>query len=206
MLFEHGFTRCPVESAHDAHEARHRVFVVAARIGRERRPDLLEERLAARHREQRELEQDQRVHDLGVVEGELGADCRTAGMAGDVGARDSEVVEECRGVRSVIRDGHRGWGMRAADPTSLVVADELVAVGQRRLRQQWEEAVGEDGADEQHGFARSDHLVFELDAVDVCDFHGSSFPDWLVASGPPGPYWSCVSKTVTAVTPTVTFD
>ena len=49
-------------AAHDAHEDGEGAFVVAAAVGLERRPGLLEEGLAAGHREQRQLEQDQRVH------------------------------------------------------------------------------------------------------------------------------------------------
>ena len=85
------------------------------------------------HREQRQLQQDQRVHGLGMVERQLGGDRGAARVAGDVGARHAEVVEERGGVGGVVGDAHRGWGVGAADPTPLVVADQLVAVGQRRL-------------------------------------------------------------------------
>ena len=112
--------------------------------------------------------------DLGVVEGQLGGDRRAAGVAGDVRARHAEMVEERGGVGGVVRDAHRPRGVGAADPATLVVADQLVAVGQRRFREERQEPVGEDGADEQHRFARSDHLVLELDAVDLCDLHESS--------------------------------
>ena len=80
-----------------------------------------------------ELQQDQRVHGLGMVEGQLGGDRRAAGVAGDVGARHAEVVEERGRVGGVVRDAHRRRGVGAADPTALVVADQLVAVGQRRF-------------------------------------------------------------------------
>ena len=120
------------------------------------------------------------------------ATARAAGVAGDVGARHSEMVEERRGVGGVVGDAHRRRGVGAADPTPLVVSDQLVAVGQRRFGQERQEAVGEDGADEQHRFARSDHLVLQLDAVDLCDLHGSSFrgcPHRFSWHGypPPGP-------------------
>ena len=96
-------------------------------------PACREEGLAAGHREQRRLQQDQRVHRLGMVEGQLGGDRRAAGVAGDVGAPHTEVVEQRRGVGGVVGDAHRRRGVRAADPTPLVVADQLVAVGQRRF-------------------------------------------------------------------------
>ena len=119
-------------------------------------PAGFEERLAAGHREQRRLQQGQRVHLLGVVEGQLGRDRRAAGVARDVGAPHTEMVEQRGSVGGVVRDAHRRRRVGAADPTPLVVADQLVAVGQRRFCEERHEAVGEDMADEQHGFARSD--------------------------------------------------
>jgi len=66
-----------------------------------------------------------------------------------------------------------------------VVPDELVAVGERRFRQQRQEAVGDDGADEQHGFARSAHLVVQIYAVDCCALHeSSSFAAGFVVGNP----------------------
>src|SRR5712691_3613620 len=81
------------------------------------------------------------------------------------------MVEERRGVGGVVRDAHWRRGVGAADPTPLVVSDQLVAVGQRRFRKERQEPIGEDGADEQHGLARSDHLAFKLYAVDLCSLH-----------------------------------
>ena len=81
-----------------------------------------------------------------------------------------------------------------------MVADELVAVGERRLCDERQEAVRNDGADEQHRFARSGHLVLQFYAVDLYALHGFSSFD----AGVCGPQPICVSKTVTAVTPTVT--
>jgi hypothetical protein len=92
-------------------------------------------------------------------------------VAGDVGAPQTELVEQRGGVRGVVRDAHRRRGVRAADPAALVVADELVVVGERRFCDQRQEAVRDDGADEQHRLARSGCLVFQFYAVDV---YGSS--------------------------------
>ena len=114
--------------------------------------------------------------------------------------RTTEMVEQRRGVGGVVGDAHRRRGVCASDPAALVVADELVAVGERRFCEQRQEAVRDDGADEQHRFARSGHLVFQVDAVDVYALHGS----FSFGAGCCGPQPICVSKTVTAVTPTVT--
>jgi hypothetical protein len=62
-----------------------------------------------------------------------------------------------------------------------VVSDQLVAIGQRRFFDERQEAVGEDGADEQYGFARSDHLVFQFYAVDLYALHASSsLAEWVL--------------------------
>jgi hypothetical protein len=84
------------------------------------------------------------VHGLRAVERHLGSDHRAGGVAGDMGARHSQPVEERRRVGGVVRHAHRRRGRGAADPTPLVVADQPVAVGQRRFGQQWQEPVGED--------------------------------------------------------------
>jgi hypothetical protein len=52
-VFEHGSARCPVQAAHGTHEDGQRSLVVTASVRLERRPGLLEEGFAARHREQR---------------------------------------------------------------------------------------------------------------------------------------------------------
>src|SRR6188472_338133 len=109
-----------------------------------------------------------------MVECQLGGNRRAARVARNVDAWQTEVVKERRGVGSVVGDAHRRRSVRAADPAPLVVSDQLVAVGQRRFFEERQEAVGEDGADEQHGFARSDLLVFQFDAVDLYALHGSS--------------------------------
>ena len=51
------------------------------RVGVEHRAGALEERRAAGHREQRELQQDQGRHPVRVVEGQLRGDGRSAGVA-----------------------------------------------------------------------------------------------------------------------------
>ena len=86
----------------------------------------------------------------------------------------SEMVEERRGVGGVVGDAHGRGSVGAADPTPLVVPDELIAVGERGFRHERQEAVREHGTDEQHRFARSDHLIFQLDAIDLCVLHRSS--------------------------------
>ena len=170
------------------------------RVCLEHRAGGVQERIAERQRDQRRLQQRERVHLLGVVEGQLGCDRRAGGVARDVGAPHTEVLEQRRGVGGVIGDAHRRRGVRAADPTPLVVADELVAVGQRRLWKERHEAVGDEHVDQQHGLACSAHLVFQFDAVDVYALHGSS----SFAAEVGGPQPICVSKAVTAVTLTVT--
>ncbi len=163
-----------MEAADRAHEHRECAGVVSACIRLERRPGLFEEGFATGHGEQRELQQDQRVHALGIVERQLGGDRRAAGVTCNVGAPQAEAVEERRGVGSVVGDAHRGRGVRAAGPAPLVVPDELVVVGQCRFLDERQEAVGEDGADEQYRLARSDHFVFQLCAVDLYAPHASS--------------------------------
>src|SRR5215211_12109 len=110
------------------------------------------------------------------------------------------MVEQGRGVGGMVRDADGRRGAGASDPATLVVPDELVAVGERRFRQQRQEAVGDDGADEQHGFP-------PLRSPRSPDLGRSRLRSaWvlLVAAGfvvrqPIG-----VSKTITAVTSTVT--
>ena len=77
-LLEQRLACWPVEAAHGAHEHGQRPHVVAAFVCLERRPGLFEECPAAGHREQRHLEQDQRVHGLGLVECQLGGNGRSA--------------------------------------------------------------------------------------------------------------------------------
>jgi hypothetical protein len=56
---------------------------------------------------QRWVRQDQLVHGLGMVECQLGGGRRAAGVAGDVGARHSPMVEDRRGVGGVAPDADR---------------------------------------------------------------------------------------------------
>ena len=86
----------------------------------------------------------ERVHVLGVVECQLRGDRRAAGVAGDVGGSHAEMVEQRRGVGGVVGDAHRRRGVGASEPAALVVADELVAVGERRFCEQRQEAVRDD--------------------------------------------------------------
>jgi hypothetical protein len=95
-------------------------------------------------------------------------------VACDVDTRQTETVEEGCGVGGVVGDAHRRRGMCAADPPPLVVSDQLVLVRERRFCNERQEAVGQDGADEQYRFARSDDLVFQYYAVDLYAPHVSS--------------------------------
>src|SRR4051812_43817287 len=97
-------------------------------------------------------------------------------MPRDVSAPQTEVLEQRRSVGGVLCDAHWRWSVRAADPTPLVVSDQLVAVGQCRLWQERYEAVGDEHVDQQQGLPCSTHLVFQLYAVDSCTVHDSS---WL---------------------------
>jgi len=63
------------------------------------------------------------------------------------------MVEDRSGVGGVVRNVHGRRGVCAANPTPLVISDQLVVVGQRRFGKERQEPVGEDGADEQDGFA-----------------------------------------------------
>ena len=110
---------------------------------------------APRQREQRELQQYQRVDRLGMVECQLGGDLRARGVTCDVSAPQTEMLEERRSVGGVVSNGHRRRSVGAADPAALVVSNQLVAVGKLRYRKERQKAVGKDGVDEQHGLARS---------------------------------------------------
>jgi hypothetical protein len=120
------------------------------------------------------------MHLLWVVEGQLGSDRCAGGMAHDVNAPHPEVVEQRRGVGGVLSYAHRRWSVRAANPTPLVVPDQLVVMCQRRLWKERHEAVGDEHVDQQHGFPCSAHLVFQLYAVDLCAVHDSSWPGLVV--------------------------
>ena len=109
-----------------------------------------------------------------MVQRQLGGDRSAAGVSRDVGLADPEVVEQGRGVGRVVGDADRSWSAGAADPATLVVADQLVTVGEDRFCQQRQEAVCEHRADEQHRLSRTHELVLQLHAVDRCAFHGSS--------------------------------
>ena len=66
-----------------------------------------EKGVAAGHREQRQFEQHERCDSVGLVERQLGGDCCAAGVADDVSAGDSQVVEQCGGVGGVVGHAHR---------------------------------------------------------------------------------------------------
>ncbi|WP_406180858.1 hypothetical protein [Streptomyces sp. NBC_01006] len=75
------------------------------------------------------------------------------------------MVEQRDGIGDVVGDGDLPEGVGAAAPAPLVVADELVALGECRFGHERDEPVGEDRADEQERLPGSADLVFELDAV-----------------------------------------
>ena len=127
-LLEQRSTLFPIEAACGGHEHGKRARVVAASVCLEHRAGGFQERTAERQRHQRRLQQSERVHLLGVVEGQLGSDRRAGGMARDVSAPHTEVLEQRRGVGGVLSYAHRRWSVRAADPTALVVSDQLVTV------------------------------------------------------------------------------
>src|SRR3954465_848574 len=131
-----GSTCFPIEAARGSHEHGESARVIAPSVCVEHRPGSFQKRTAERQRHQRRLQQSQRVHLLGVVEGQLGSDRRAGGMARDVSAPHTEVLEQRRGVGGMLSYAHRRWSVRAANPTPLVVSDQLVTVCQRRL---WQE-------------------------------------------------------------------
>jgi len=77
----------------------------------ERRLDLREEGFETGHRDQRRLQQHERMHVLGMVERHLRGDRRAARVARDVDGAQTEMVEYGRGVGGVVRDAHgrRVW-------------------------------------------------------------------------------------------------
>jgi hypothetical protein len=131
-FLEQGAARGPVEAGHGGHERGQRTRVIAASVRREDRSCLLEEGLAIRKREQQQLQEDQRVHGLGLVERELDGDRRAARVARDVSPRHAEMPEQRRGIGRVVADAHRRRRVGTAGPTPLVVADQLAA-GKRRF-------------------------------------------------------------------------
>ena len=68
-----------------------------------------------------------------MVKCKLGGDHRAGGVAGDVGAGHSQMVEDRRRVGGMVCDADRRRGVGAADPAPLVISDQLVPVGQRRF-------------------------------------------------------------------------
>ena len=104
--------------------------MVATGVGLEHRGRRGEKRLTAGHREQGQLEQRERGDSFGFVEGQLGGDGRAAGVAHHMSPGDSQVIEQRSGVGGVVGHAHRAGGVRAAHPPALVVADQLVALGE----------------------------------------------------------------------------
>ena len=86
-------------------------------------------------------------------------------MAGDMRARDLQIIEQRRCIRRMIGNRDRRRRARAADPAALVVRDQLIAIRQRSLGDERPKAVGEDRTDQQHRFAGAGYLVFQLDTV-----------------------------------------
>ena len=96
------------------------------------------------------------MNDVGTVGGQLEGDERPGRVTGDMGATDAQVAEQRSGVGRMLREAHRLGAMRAADLSPLVVPDQAVALDQRLLREERQEAVRDGaGADEQHRLARS---------------------------------------------------
>ena len=97
-------------------------------------------------------------------------------MAGDVGRRDAELVDDRGGVRSLATEADRPLGNRAPGKAAPVVVDEPVPISERSLLGQRPHRLGDVRAmDEQHGRSRAlpDDLVLELEAVDGNSFHQS---------------------------------
>ena len=107
VLVDYGLAGLPVQTAHCAQEAGHCPLVVAGAVGLQGGPRMLEEGVRAGHGEQRRLQQGERVHDLRTVQRQLKDDRPTVGVAGDVRAPDTKVVEQATGVRGVVGDAHR---------------------------------------------------------------------------------------------------
>ena len=124
-----------------------------------------------RQREERRLQENESVHDLGTVQRHLQGDGAAAGVAGDVRPRHIEVLEQRRRVNHVIGDAHRRRGVRAPGPAALVVSDEAVAVRERAFGQERQKAVCQHRADEQDRLAGSLDFVLQLHAIDGCFLH-----------------------------------
>ena len=135
-LLEQGSAGCPVEAAHGAHEHGERARVVAARVGLEHRAGLLEEGLAAGQRE-------------AATSSSRISVCTRSGWSRASWAATAAPLEwpamwarrnrDGRATRRRRRRGRRrspAAGCACSDPAALVVADQLVAVGERRLREE----------------------------------------------------------------------
>ena len=132
VLVDYGLAGLPVETAHCAQEAGHCPLVVASAVGLQGGPRILEEGVAG-HREQRRLQQGQRVHDLGTVERELEDDRPLLEWPARCTRRTPRWSSRppASAAWSAMLTG--GEGVGAPGPTPPVVPDHAVAVGQRRL-------------------------------------------------------------------------
>ena len=95
-------------------------------------------------------------------------------MTGNVSPLQIQVPEQRDGVGGVVRDRDGRRGMGAADPPASVVRDQPIPIRQRGLREEWQESVGQNGTDQQHGLAGAHHLVLERYTVDLRAFHACS--------------------------------
>ena len=120
----------PLEAAHGTEEHGEGALVIPTGVGLEHRGRRSEKRLTAGHREEGQLEQHERGDSFGFVERQLGGDGRAAGVADDMSPGDPQVIEQRGGVGGVVGHTHRAGGVRAAHPPPLVVADQLVALGE----------------------------------------------------------------------------
>ena len=73
------------------------------------------------------------MNDLGSVDGQLEGDGRPRGVAGDMGATDTEVAEQRGRVGRVLREAHRRRAVGAGGHSSLMVPDQTVAIRQCRF-------------------------------------------------------------------------
>ena len=107
------------------------------------------------------------LDDRGGVQRQLEGDAAAVGVADDVRPFHAQVGQEGAGVGRLPGDARLGAGGRAAGEAAPVVADDAVAVGQRRLGQQRGEGVGKEGAmDQQNRLPGSRDDVLEFHAVD----------------------------------------
>jgi hypothetical protein len=86
--------------------------------------------------------------------------------------RDPEVAQERQAVGGLLRDARRPGGPRTLAVAAPMVGDQAMTAGQRRLREQRGEGVGDDAALNHHyRLARASLRVGQLGPIDARSMH-----------------------------------